>query len=279
MSGEAESQGEPKQKLWEFRVGVRVDLDEGLLSTGMEEVNGLINRGGKVVSLEGGGAILRNLNKDDTSENPRMTLSGCDVKVIIDMSEFGSNAASLEHDRLYQEGLDLINSYMHIVGRDHQSADTEKAHDELSRGKDLLQQVLKINPGNGSAWWIIGKAEQVLKDTEAACDAFRKAYQLKNDNADTAREYMFECLKLGRTKQAIAAARHARELKPNDMGLVANLGLALMIGGELEEAAETIEVALAGAPDDPISQKLKQRIADIRAGIKPQPHNLGDLNA
>jgi len=80
---------------------------------------------------------------------------------------------------------------------------------------------------------------------------------------------MFECLKLGRTKQAIAAARHARELKPNDMGLVANLGLALMIGGELEEAAETIEVALAGAPDDPISQKLKQRIADIRAGIKP----------
>lgn len=274
-----ENQGESKQVLRVIGVGVRIDLDEGISATGMEKVNGLINRGGKVISIDVGGAVLRNLNKNDTSENPSMTFCGCEIKVTIDVSGLATSPVAEEHDRLYQEGLDLINPYMHIVGRDHQSADTEKAHDELSRGKDLLQQVLKINPGNGSAWWIIGKAEQVLKDTEAACDAFRKAYQLRNDNADTAREYMFECLKLGRTKQAIAAARHARELKPNDMGLVANLGLALMIGGELEEAAETIEVALAGAPDDPISQKLKQRIADIRAGIKPQPHNLGDLNA
>ncbi|MCA9007122.1 MAG: tetratricopeptide repeat protein [Planctomycetaceae bacterium] len=279
MSGEAESQGEPRQNLWEFRVGVRVDLDEGLLSIGMDEVNGLINRGGKVVSLEGGGAVLRKLNKDDTSEDPAMTLSGCDMKVVIDMSEFGSTPASKEHDRLYEEGLELINPYMHIVGRDHQSADTEGARDDLARGKDFLRQALKIDPGNGASWWIIGKAEQVLENTEAACDAFRKAYQLLKDNPDAPREYMFECLKLGRTKQAIAAARHAKKLKPEDMGLVANLGLALMIGGELEEAAEVIEVALAGAPDDPISQKLKQRIADIRAGIKPQPQKLGDLNA
>ncbi|MCA9020292.1 MAG: tetratricopeptide repeat protein [Planctomycetaceae bacterium] len=279
MSGEGESQGEPRQNLWEFRVGVRVDLDEGLLSIGMDEVNGLINRGGKVVSLEGGGAVLRKLNKDDTSEDPAMTLSGCDMKVVIDMSEFGSTPASKEHDRLYEEGLELINPYMHIVGRDHQSADTEGARDDLARGKDFLRQALKIDPGNGASWWIIGKAEQVLENTEAACDAFRKAYQLLKDNPDAPREYMFECLKLGRTKQAIAAARHAKKLKPEDMGLVANLGLALMIGGELEEAAEVIEVALAGAPDDPISQKLKQRIADIRAGIKPQPQKLGDLNA
>ncbi|WP_417388641.1 tetratricopeptide repeat protein [Gimesia sp.] len=279
MSGEAESQGEPRQNLWEFRVGVRVDLDEGLLSIGMDEVNGLINRGGKVVSLEGGGAVLRNLNKDDTSENPPMTLSGCDMKVVIDMSEFGSTPASMEHDRLYEEGVDLINPYIFIVGRDHQPADTERARDDLARGKDLLRQALKIDPGNGASWWIIGKAEQVLENTEAACDAFRKAYQLLQDNPDAPREYMFECLKLGRTRQAIAAARHARKLKPEDMGLVANLALALLIGGELEEAAEVIEVAVTGAPDDPINVNLQQRIAEVQAGTVPQPRNLADMDA
>ncbi|QDT89646.1 tetratricopeptide repeat protein [Gimesia algae] len=278
MSEEAGSQGEPKQKEWEFRVGVRVDPAEGLLSTGMDEVNGLINRGGKVVSIEGGGAVLRKLNKDDTSDDPVMTLSGCDMKVVIDMTEFGSNAASQEHDRLYQEGLELINPYIFIVGREHEPADTEAARDDLAQGKELFRQALEIDPGNGAAWWIIGKAEQVLEDTEAACDAFRKAYQLIQNNPDAAREYMFECLKLGRTKQAIEAARHARKLKPEDMGLVANLALALMIGGELEEAADTIEIALAGAPDDPINVNLQQRIAEIRAGNQPQPQNLADLD-
>ena len=278
MSEDAESQGEPKQKLWEFRVGVRVDLDEGLLSTGMDEVNGLINRGGKVVSIEGGGAVLRKLNQDDTSEDPALTLSGCDMKVVIDMTEFGTNAASREHDRLYREGLELINPYIFITGRDHEPVDTEGARDDLARGKDLLRQALEIDPGNGAAWWIIGKAEQVLEDAEAACKAFRNAYQLIQDNPDAAREYMFECLKLGRTKQAIAAARHARTLKPEDMGLAANLALALLIGGELEEAAEVIEVAVAGAPDDPINVHLRQRIAEVRAGKQPQPHNLADMD-
>ncbi|WP_417389289.1 tetratricopeptide repeat protein [Gimesia sp.] len=279
MSEDAESQGEPKQKLWEFRVGVRVDLDEGLLSTGMDEVNGLINRGGKVVSIEGGGAVLRKLNQDDTSEDPALTLSGCDMKVVIDMTEFGTNAASREHDRLYREGLELINPYIFITGRDHQPADTEAARDDLARGKEFFRQALEIDPGNGAAWWIIGKAEQVLEDAEAACKAFRNAYQLIQDNPDVAREYMFECLKLGRTKQAIAAARHARTLRPEDMGLAANLALALLIGGELEEAAEVIEVAVAGAPDDPINVHLRQRIAEVRAGKQPQPHNLADMDA
>ncbi|MCA9017856.1 MAG: hypothetical protein KDA77_21205, partial [Planctomycetaceae bacterium] len=76
-----------------------------------------------------------------------------------------------------------------------------------------------------------------------------------------------------------AAARHAKRLKPEDMGLVANLALALLIGGELEEAAENIEVALAGAPEDPISQNLEQMIEDVRSGLRPQPRNLDDLDA
>lgn len=41
----------------EIGVGIRIDLNEGLFFSCIEEVNGLINLGGKVVSIEPGGAI------------------------------------------------------------------------------------------------------------------------------------------------------------------------------------------------------------------------------
>ncbi|WP_339736281.1 hypothetical protein [uncultured Gimesia sp.] len=275
MSAEDESQDESGPDLREFSVGVRIDPDEGLRSLGMEVVNGVINLGGKVVSIQGGDAAFRKLNQDEDQES--VAFSGCDIKVIMDVSGVADSPISKEHDRLYRAGLDLINPYMRLVGRDARPVDSELARKELAQGKELLKCVLEINQGNGAAWWLIGKAEQALGDAEAACDAFGDAYRLKNENPDTAREYMFECLKLGRTKEAIAAARHAKRLKPGDMGLVANLGLALLIGGELDEAAATIEEALTGTPDDPISANLKQVIEDIRAGLRPQPQNLGDL--
>ncbi|MFI4848887.1 MAG: tetratricopeptide repeat protein [Gimesia chilikensis] len=279
MSAEDENQEQGESDLREFRIGVRVDPEEGLQSIGMEVVNGLVNLGGRIVSLQGGGATFRKLDPNEEAQHKNLALTGCDIQVIMDVSGVGETPASQEHDRLYRAGLDLINPYMQIVGRETQPADTETAQEELKRGIELLKWVLDINPGNGSAWWIIGKAEQALDNTEVACDAFGHAYRLKSENADTAREYMYECLKLGRAAQAIAAARHARELKPDDMGLVANLALALLIGGELEEAAEVIEIAVNGAPDDPINVNLQQRIAEVCAGVVPQPRKLADMDA
>jgi len=278
MSSGDENQEEREPDLREFRVGVRVDAVEGLQSIGMEVVNGLINLGGRIVALEGGGAIMRKLDPNE-EKLEKMTLAGCDMQVIMDVSGIGETEASQEHDRLYRAGLDLINPYMQIVGRETQPVDSETAREELAQGIQLLKWVLEINPGNGSAWWLIGKAEQSLEKTEEAWEAFGHAYRLKDNNADTAREYMYECLKLGKTAPAIAAARHAKDLKPDDMGLVANLALALLIGGELEEAAEAIEEAVAGAPDDPINVNLQQRIAEVRAGTVPQPRNLADMDA
>lgn len=278
MSAGDENQEEREPDLREFRVGVRVDAVEGLQSIGMEVVNGLINLGGRIVALEGGGAIMRKLDPNE-EKLEKMTLAGCDMQVIMDVSGIGETEASQEHDRLYRAGLDLINPYMQIVGRETQPVDSETAREELAQGIQLLKWVLEINPGNGSAWWLIGKAEQSLEKTEEAWEAFGHAFRLKDNNADTAREYMYECLKLGKTAPAIAAARHAKDLKPDDMGLVANLALALLIGGELEEAAEAIEEAVAGAPDDPINVNLQQRIAEVRAGTVPQPRNLADMDA
>jgi len=58
----------------EIGVGIRIDENEGLSFNGIEEVNGLINRGGIVTSIEPGGAIMRKLGEDD--DNVRLMLSG-----------------------------------------------------------------------------------------------------------------------------------------------------------------------------------------------------------
>ena len=261
----------------EIGVGIRIDVNEGLSFTGIEEVNGLINRGGKVTSIEPGGAIMRKLGEDE--ENVRLTLSGCEMKVMVDDSDAESSPQTLEHNRLYQEGSDAISPYMQLVNRDSQTAETQKANEELNRGIDLLNQAISINPANWSAYWIIGKAHQSLGNSEDACDAFGKSHGLQKGNADVAREYMFECLNLGRADKGIVAARHAVTIKPDDAGLMANLSLALFIGGKLDDASEAVAKALVMAPDDEISRKLKGMIADVQAGRKTQPSKLADLNA
>ena len=261
----------------EIGVGIRIDVDEGLAFSGIEEVNGLINRGCKVVSIEPGGAIMRKLGEND--DNVRLTLSGCEMKVIVDDSGVESSPQTLEHNRLYKEGSDLVSPYMQLVNRGSKPAGSHAAREELERGIDLLEQAISIDPANWAAHWIVGKAHQALGDSENACDSFGASYALHQGNADIAREYMFECLNLGHADKGLMAARHAVSLKPEDAGLIANLALALLIGGKLHEASETLAKALTLSPNDEICQKLQQMIADVKSGRKSQPTKMADLDA
>lgn len=69
----------------EIGVGIRIDPESGISFSGIEEVNQLIERGAIVTSIEPGGAIMRKLGEDD--ENVSLTLSGCEVKVMLDDSK------------------------------------------------------------------------------------------------------------------------------------------------------------------------------------------------
>lgn len=58
---------------------------------GIEQVNAVLNCGGRVIAIEPGGAIMRKLRED--SDNVSLTLSGCEMKVIVDDSGFDDVAA------------------------------------------------------------------------------------------------------------------------------------------------------------------------------------------
>jgi len=166
---------------------------------------------------------------------------------------------------------------MVLVDRDAAPANSQKAKADLERGIKTLEQAIAINPANWSAYWTIGKAHQARGKSEDACDAFGKSYGLQKGNADVAREYMLECLNVGRAKTAIVVARRAVALKPKDSGLVSNLALALLLGGQLDEASETVTKALSMDPKDEITQNLQQMIGDVRSGRRAQPTKMSDL--
>lgn len=193
------------------------------------------------------------------------------------VSRGSDNITSDEHDIVYQEGWDLITPYMPLHKKESRAARSRKAMRNVERGITLLEFVTEANPENWSAFWGIGKGYQALGNSDAACDFFGKAFARQKENPDVAREYMFECLNLGRHEDGISAAKHAVSLNARDPGLLANLALAHFINANLESAMTAVNESLELAPRDPITRNLRKAIESVQAGKKPQPHRLTDL--
>src|SRR3954467_4114597 len=62
-----------------------------------------------------------------------------------------------DHNRLFQEGSDLINPYMRLHGQPRNLVITGRARKDVAHGIELLQAVVTINTQNWSAYWVMGK--------------------------------------------------------------------------------------------------------------------------
>lgn len=182
-----------------------------------------------------------------------------------------------DHNRYFQEGSGLIKPYMRLHGVPEKSTSSSKAKAEIARGIALLDAVIAYNTNNWAAYWTIGKGYQALGDSEKACDAFGKSYVIQRENADVAREYMFECLNLGRTTEAISAAEYAVSLSPNDAGLHANAALAYTLAGRIADAQAAIFKSLQIDPNDKISLTLRRIVQEIADGKRKQPRTMREL--
>jgi tetratricopeptide (TPR) repeat protein len=182
-----------------------------------------------------------------------------------------------EHNRYFTEGADLIQPYLRLLGAPDRKAPSGKARHRLERGIDLLNAVVTYNPTNWSAYWLMGKAYQALDESQKAYDAFGKSYAIQKENPDVAREYMFECLELGKVDEAVPIAEHALSLRPTDGGLHANLAIAYTLAGRIADAQSAIDKALRIAPSDKISLGISRRIQQIADGKRPQPRNIREL--
>lgn len=179
------------------------------------------------------------------------------------------------HNPYYKIGTKLIEPY--IPTSEKTAYVDKKAKDDILEGIRYLDAVTQINPNNFAAYWIKGKGYQALNQHDSAYFQFDKSFQINKDNPDVAREFMIECLHLGKGKEAVNVSLHALSLDSNNAGLIGNLALAYLINGDLDLANTTINKALGIDSSDKINMKLKSIIEDVINGKRTQPKKYDDL--
>lgn len=197
-----------------------------------------------------------------------MLTSSCSSKekTITDLSQE-------RHNEYYQKGCDLIQPFMVLHGNEIKSPQSKK----IKEGIMYLDAVTKINPENWAAFWIKGKGYQALADNSSAYAEFKSSYSIQKENPDVARELMIECLNLGKADEGIQVAKDAMTLRPNESGIIANVALALLIKGNLDEALKHIDKAISLDPSDEINRNVKSFIEEVRSGKRKQPKTYFDL--
>jgi Flp pilus assembly protein TadD len=180
-----------------------------------------------------------------------------------------------EYTAVYQKGSDLVSKHITLHDREPAPAPTREA--ELREGIGLLQRAVALEPRSWPAHWLIGKGYQALDDHVRAYEAFRHAMRLCRSNADVPRELCLECLQLGKFAEAVEAARIAVRVEGSDPGLQANLALALLLSGDVDDALAQAEEAVARSPEDEISRNLLAVIEEVKDGRRRPPQTLAEV--
>lgn len=177
--------------------------------------------------------------------------------------------------RLFEEAVELAEPHLHLDGRRESDSEGKTA---LDRAIEILEQAVELEPDYWNAWWFLGKSWQAMGDREKALIHFKKSAEICGDeNANTWREYMFECLNLGEGAAGVEAAEKAVSIEPDNDGLVSNQALAYLIAGRIKEAQITVKKARKLNRKDAVTKTLERVIKEVAKGKRPQPKNLRQL--
>src|SRR5262249_26802586 len=153
------------------------------------------------------------------------------------------------HNALYQQACSHIEGLI-ILGNEAPGQLEPHGRQRLDDAIPLFTEVVKINPGNWAAMWLLGKVYQLLPDYMQGLEWLARAQRVKPDQADVAREAGIAAMDLGRLEEAIPFCERAIEAKPDDPGLRANLALALLFSEKPSKARAAAQEALAKDPAD-----------------------------
>jgi tetratricopeptide (TPR) repeat protein len=187
-----------------------------------------------------------------------------------------SDQDKARHDELYQRGCRLIEGLI-VVGNQAPGPPDPGQRKRLDDAVPLFVEVVRINPGNWAAMWLLGKVYQRLGDYGQGLEWFSRAHRVNPDQPDVAREASIAAMDLGRPEEAVPFCERAIEADPDDPGLRANLALALLFSGKPGEARAVAQDALARDRADEITAQIARIIDEVLGGRRPCPHHIKDL--
>jgi tetratricopeptide (TPR) repeat protein len=176
------------------------------------------------------------------------------------------SAEDSDERELFRRGSALLDPYLFIADARRRDPETDEGRRQIAEGIANLKRVTELNSQHWPAFWMMGKGYQAVNNHGAAYAAFAKAYQINPQHVDVARELILEAVCVGRATEVIPIAERTTELRPNDAGLLGNLGFVLLAVGQLDRARAVTAKALELAPNDRINQNLAREIAAISEG-------------
>jgi Flp pilus assembly protein TadD len=144
---------------------------------------------------------------------------------------------------------------------------------------ESLEKVIAESPDWWSPHWYLGKGQLALGKYTLTHQAFRRAYELEQEEEVVPRALAGICLELGKFDEAVTVAEQAVVLAPDNVGLIGNLAVAYLLAGRVREASKSIAAAVKLDSDDKINRHLHQLIAEVTDGGRPQPTSLASLSA
>ena len=93
-------------------------------------------------------------------------------------------AGTASHDADFDAGISIVYQYVEIEGKPGRPAD-----DDLEAGLKLLRGVVRQNPQNWAAWWLLGIGYRAQNDAERSIEALRTAASLNPEHSGIARDY------------------------------------------------------------------------------------------
>ena len=145
----------------------------------------------------------------------------------------------------------------------------------LEQAGALLRQASQRTQAFATSW-CLGKIEMRLGNLGAALTALQHAHEIDPEQPDGCRELGSIYLELDRAEDALPIARRAAELRQEDAGLRCNLGLILLLTGDVTAARAEVTAALALDPDDRISRGVLKLIDDVASGRRQRPRSLAE---
>ncbi len=184
----------------------------------------------------------------------------------------------VEHNKLFEEASAIVKDEIPLHDRPLPQPGWWLRR-RLKRALSLFERVLGLAPENWSAMWLVGKVHQRLGDGVAALSWFERAYQINPSQPDVAREASLCAMNIGHGDAAVVYAHRAMQIEPESAGLHANLALAYILAGCVDEAQRSIERALVFDASDTISQTIRAIIQHFATNGRTPPKTTAELQS
>ncbi|MEM8885684.1 MAG: tetratricopeptide repeat protein [Planctomycetota bacterium] len=181
------------------------------------------------------------------------------------------------HNALTSEGWALIEGAILQAGGGPEGAPGWLERRRLHKASRRFEQAIAIHPRGWSSLWALGKIHQRLGREREALAHFLRSHEIKPEQPDVAREAGLSALDCGDAELSLRLCRTAVANAPDDLGLVANLALAHMLGGDDAEAMACATRATEADPNDEVSATILALVREVADGTRPRPADLRGL--